>query len=176
MVVEPAATAVARPLLVTVATDVLDEVQVTCAVTSRLVPSEYEPVPANCWVFPAGTLGLSGVTDIEDKVAEVTVKGVVPDLSPEVAVMVVVPAATAVARPLLVTVAIDVSDELQVACAVTSRLVPSEYEPVAANCLVVPWGMLGLAGVTAIESSVTPGGTGAESEPPPPPPHPANRR
>jgi len=40
MVVLPAATVVARPLLFTVATDVLDELQVTCAVISRLVPSE----------------------------------------------------------------------------------------------------------------------------------------
>ena len=75
---------------------------------------------ASCWVFPAGTLGISGVTDTEDKVAVFTVRVAVPDLVPKVAVMVVVPALTAVARPLLLTVATDVLDELQVTCVVIS--------------------------------------------------------
>ena len=78
MVVVPAATAVTTPLLLTVATDGLEEVQVTCADISMLVPSEYEPVAANCWVLPAGTLGLSGVTTIQDRVAAVTVRAVFP--------------------------------------------------------------------------------------------------
>jgi hypothetical protein len=41
----------------------------------------------------------------------------------EVAVMVAVPAAMAVAKPLLLTVATDGSDELQVTCVVISCLV-----------------------------------------------------
>jgi hypothetical protein len=96
-------------------------------------------------------LELAGVTDMEDRVAEVTVRVVLPEISPEVAVMVAVPAATAVARPLLLTVAADVFDELQVTCVVISRVVPSENVPVAANCWTTPAGMLGLAGVTATE-------------------------
>jgi hypothetical protein len=48
MVAVPAATPVARPLLLTVATDVLEEDQVTCMVISWLVPSEYVPEAANC--------------------------------------------------------------------------------------------------------------------------------
>ena len=40
MVAVPTATDVARPLLLTVTTDVLDELQVTCVVISKLVPSE----------------------------------------------------------------------------------------------------------------------------------------
>ena len=154
MVAVPAATAVARPLLLTVATDVLDEVQVTCVVISWVVPSEYVPVAVNCWVVPAGMLGLAGVTDMEDRVAEVTVRVVLPRYSREVAVMVAVPAATAVARPLLLTVATDVLDELQVTCVVISWVVPSEYVPEAVNCWVVPAGMLGLAGVTDMEDRV----------------------
>jgi hypothetical protein len=67
----PTATAVARPLLLTVATRVLDEFQVTCVVISWLVPSEYVPEAANCWVFPPGTLGLAGDTDMEDRVGMV---------------------------------------------------------------------------------------------------------
>jgi len=78
------------------------------------------PEAANCFVFPAGTLGLAGVTVMEDKVAEVTVRVVVPEMLPELAVIVVVPDATAVARPLLLTVAIDVLDELQVTWVVIS--------------------------------------------------------
>jgi hypothetical protein len=134
MIVAPAATAVARPLLLTVATDVFDELQVTCVVILKLVPSEYAPVAVNCWVTPAGMLGLAGVTDMEDKVAEVTVRGVLPEILPEMAVMVAVPAEKAVARPLLLTVTTNVFDELQVTCVVILKLVPSEYAPVAVNC------------------------------------------
>ena len=154
MIGVPAAKAVARPLLRTVAADVLDERQVTCAVISWLVPSEYAPEAANCVVSPTGMLGLTGVTDMKDRVAEVTVRVVLAEIAPEVALMVAVPAATAVARPLLLTVATDVLDELQVTCVVTSRLVPSEYTPEAANCRVTPTGMLGLTGVTDMEDRV----------------------
>jgi len=176
IVVVPEPTAVTMPLLLTVATDVLDEVQVTCVDMSRLVPSEYEAVAVNCWVLPAGTLGRSGVTDTEDNVAVVTVRVAVPDLVPEVAVMVVVPAPTAVARPLLLTVATAALDELQVTTVVISRLVPSENMPAAANCEVAPAGVLGLEGVTDMKTSVTPGGNVAGESELPPPPHPANRR
>jgi hypothetical protein len=68
---------------------------------------------------------LTGVTDIEDRVAGVTVRVVLPRIVPEVAVMVAVPWATAVAMPLLSTVATDVLDELQMTCVVISKLVPS---------------------------------------------------
>jgi len=45
---------------------------------------------------------------------KITVRVVFPEIVPEVAVMVVVPAATAVTRPLLLTVATCVFDEVQV--------------------------------------------------------------
>ncbi len=61
-------------------------------------------------VSPTGMLGLTGVMDMEDRVAEVTVRVVLLEIAPEVAVMVAVPAAMAVARPLLSTVATDVLD------------------------------------------------------------------
>ena len=99
-------------------------------------------------------LGLAGVTNMEDRVTEVTVRVVLPAILPEVAVMVVVPPVMAVARPLLFTVATEGFDELQVTCGVISTLVPSEYVPVAANCWVVPTGIPRLAGVTAIETSL----------------------
>jgi hypothetical protein len=85
----------------------------------------------NCRVIPTGILGLVGVTDMEDKDAEITVRTVLPKEGPvekllgmvEVAVMVVIPGARAVARPLLLTVATDVLDELQVTCEVISWFV-----------------------------------------------------
>ena len=120
MVVLPASTAVARPLLLIVATDVMDELQVTCVVMSRLVPSEYMPVAVNCLVLLIGMIGVVGVTEIEDRVAEATVRVVLPEILPAVAVMFEVPVARAVTRPLLLTVATGVLDELQVTCVVMS--------------------------------------------------------
>jgi hypothetical protein len=84
------------------------------------------PVAVNCWVIPEGMLGLAGVTDMEERVAEVTVRVVLPEIVPEVAVMVAVPAATAVVRALLFTIATAVFDELQVTWVVILWLVPSE--------------------------------------------------
>jgi hypothetical protein len=65
-------------------------------------------------------LGLAGVIYIEERVAEFTVRVVPPEKIPEVAVMAVVPGATAVARPVLLRVATDVFDELQMTCVVIS--------------------------------------------------------
>jgi hypothetical protein len=167
MVVGPAATAVAKPLLLsTVATDGLEEFQVTCVVISKLVPSEYAPEAANCWVCPTGMLtgtlgGLTAVTDMEDSVAGVTVRVVVPEIVPKgvvmEAVMVAIPAVMAAAKPLLSMIATsvgDVGDELQVTSLVISEVVPSEYAPEALNCWVRPTGMLRLAGVTYMEDMV----------------------
>jgi hypothetical protein len=68
---------------------------------------------------------------MEDRVAKITVRVVLPKEPvsekllgvAEVAVMVAVPAETAVARPLLSTVATDGFDELQVTCVVMSWIV-----------------------------------------------------
>ena len=108
MVAVPAALAVAKPLLATVAVVVLDEVQVTCVVIVWVDPSEYVPVAVNCWVVPATLVAVAGVTAMEDRVTAVTVRVAVPDFPLKAAVMVAEPAETAVARPLLLIVAIDV--------------------------------------------------------------------
>src|SRR5262252_8300279 len=50
-------------------------------------------------------------------------------------------------------VATLVCDEFQVTLAVMSCIVASVYVPVAANCCGMPSGTLGMAGVTAIETS-----------------------
>ena len=111
------------------------------------------PEAVNWGVVPTGRLALSGVTNMEVRVAKVTVRFVLPEIVPKVAVIVtgIMLALTAVARPLLPMVATDGADELQVTCAVISKLVPSTKAPVATNCRVIPTGILGLTGVTDME-------------------------
>jgi len=118
MVEVPAATDVAKPLLSIVATAILDELQVTWVLRSKLVPSENAPVAVNCWVIPAGVLGMlgpAGLRDMEVRVAEVTIMVVVPEMSPKAAVMVAIPGPIPVTKPVLSTVAAESLDELQVA-------------------------------------------------------------
>ena len=71
-------------------------------------------------------LGLAVVTDMDVRVGLVTVRVLLPEAVPEVAVMVAVPWAMAAARPLRSTVATDVLDELQMTCVLISKLAPSE--------------------------------------------------
>jgi hypothetical protein len=120
IIAEPAATPVARPLPVTVAVPVLDEVQVACVVRFKVDPSEYVPVAVNCWVAPTTMLAVVGVTAIEERVVAVTVMVVFPEILPEVALMMAEPAAMAVVKPVLLTVATEVFDELQVTCVLIS--------------------------------------------------------
>jgi hypothetical protein len=65
-------------------------------------------------------LGVAGVTAMEDRVAALTVRVVLPEIFPEVAVMVAVPLATEVAKPVLLTLPTDLSDHLQMTCMVIS--------------------------------------------------------
>ncbi|MDH4265164.1 MAG: hypothetical protein OEW45_05950, partial [Deltaproteobacteria bacterium] len=102
---------VARPVLSIVATDVSDEPQVTCMVMSWLVPSAYVPVAVNCKEYSKGMIGSLGVTDIKTRGTAATVRFVLPEILPVVAVMFVVPTETPMARPVLSIVATDVSDE-----------------------------------------------------------------
>jgi hypothetical protein len=107
-------------------------------------------VAVNCWVAPKVKLGLVGITDIEMRVAEFTVRVANPVIPCKPAPMLAVPVATAVARPLPLMVATDVFDEPQETWAVISWFVPSEFVPIAINCWVAPAGMLGVAGVTVM--------------------------
>ncbi len=88
---------------------------------------------------------------MEDRGAEVTVSVVPPETSPKVAVMIVVPAVKPLDKPLLLTVATAVLDELQVTSVVISSLGATGNSPVAVNCWVVPTSMMGLSGVTVME-------------------------
>ena len=83
-------------------------------------------------------LGLTGVTVIATSAAGVTVNVVLPEISPDVAVTVVMPAATDVASPLkptaLLMVATVGTEEVQVTDNVRSCVGPAVYVPVAINC------------------------------------------
>jgi hypothetical protein len=95
--------AVARPVVgLIVATLVLDEDQVTEVVMTLVVVSLYVPVATNCCVALLAMVGAVGVTAIETSVAAVTVSvtgGDVIVVAGIIAVMLVVPTATGVARP-----------------------------------------------------------------------------
>ena len=75
---------------------------------------------------------------MDRSVAGVTVSVADPDMLPDVAVIVVEPAAAEVAIPLepatLLMIATADADELQATAVVRSCVVLSEYVPVAVNC------------------------------------------
>jgi hypothetical protein len=81
-----------------------------------------------------------------------TARSVEPLIEPRTAVMVLVPAATLVANPLLLMVATFGSEELHRTDAVMSCVELSLNVPVAVNCFVLPMGLVELLGVTAIET------------------------
>ena len=110
----PVPTAVARPAVVIVATDVVAEAQLTWPVRFCVVLSLYVPVAVNCWVSPLAMLGLSGVTVIDWSAAVVTVSTVEPVIPLNLAEMVEVPVPTAVASPAAVMVATVVVADVQV--------------------------------------------------------------
>ena len=84
---------------------------------------------------------------------------VVPLTVSSVAVIVVVPAATPVARPVDDIVAFEAAELVQVTCVVTTSVLASGYVAVAMYCWVCPVSMEAPSGVTAIESGVAAGST-----------------
>ena len=79
-------------------------------------------------------LGFAGVIARETRVAGVTVRVVDPEMLPDVAVIVVEPAATEAANPETPIVATPVVDDLHVDVVVRSCVVLSENVPVATSC------------------------------------------
>ena len=123
----PVFTAVAKPLGLIVATDGVPEAHVTWLVRSIIEPSEKVPVAVNCCVSPLGTDGFTGATAIVCNVAAVTVSVSAAEVTPsKLAVMLLVPTPTPVARPAALTVATDIVAELQVTWLVMSCWLPSE--------------------------------------------------
>lgn len=129
MVTLPSLRPVARPLTVMEAKLLPDDAQVTVLVMSCVVESENVPVAVNCCCTPNGMVLPAGVTAIEFRVALVTVRVAVPVTEPEDAVMVLVPAARAMAVPwvgtALLIVATLVLDEVQVTWLVMIFELPS---------------------------------------------------
>jgi hypothetical protein len=131
---------------------------VAVIVRSWVVASVKNPVATNCRWVPFAMDGVAGVTAIDTSVALVTLRVVLPLMVPRVAEMTVVPAATALARPsdpvALEMVAVAGVADAQVTAAVRSCVVASLYVPVATKRSLVPLAIDGVAGVTAIETSV----------------------
>jgi hypothetical protein len=148
MVLVPPASAVARPPVEMLAVAWVSEAQVTLEVISFVELSLNEPVALNCCVAPMPTEGFAGVTAMETRV--ITVSFVLPITVPLVAWMVLVPPASAVARPPVEMVAVPGVSEAQVTLEVISFVELSLNEPVAVNCCVAPALMLGFGGVTAM--------------------------
>ena len=64
-----------------------------------MLPSVNVPVAVNCCFVPSAIDGLGGVTAMDASAAAVTVNVVVPVTEPEVAVIIVEPVLTLVAKP-----------------------------------------------------------------------------
>jgi hypothetical protein len=107
------------------ATPVALDVQLAVVVKSRVLPSLYVPTALNCWVVPRAADEFAGVTAIESNAAGFTVSVVDPVTAPEVALIVVVPDATALAKPALLMVATFVAVDFQVAELVRFLVLPS---------------------------------------------------
>ncbi len=150
----PVPAVVASPAALIVATVVVNELQVTELVRFWVLVSLNVPVAVNCWVVPLGIEGLTGVTAMDTSVATVTVSVVEPVTLPEVAWMVALPVPAAVASPAVLLLATVALSEVQVTELVRFCVLVSLNVPVAVNCWVVPLGIEGLAGVTAMDTSV----------------------
>jgi hypothetical protein len=159
MVAVPCPELVASPLepglLLMIATSALDVLQFTFVVMSLVLWSVYVPIAVNCCDCPRTMLVAVGVIAIETKAAGVTVRFAVPDTEPKPAVMLAVPVAVDVARPIVagaeLMVATVASDDVHWAWLVKSCVVPSLYVPVALNCCVVPSGIEDVPGVRAMD-------------------------
>jgi hypothetical protein len=151
IVVLPAATLEVRPWALMVAVAALEEVQVTVVVMSWVLLSLKVPVAVNCLVVPTAMLEVAGVTAMETRVAAVIVSDAVPLTPPEVAVTVAVPVPVLLANPVASIAATDDDDEDQLT-EVSNCVLPSSKLPTAVNCRVVPTAMVGVAGVTAMET------------------------
>src|SRR6185503_14025557 len=128
------------------------------------------PVAVNCWIPPMPIEGFAGVTARDCNAGGgVTVSTVEPVTEPEVALMLVVPVATPVARPwlplVLLIVATPMIDDAHVTDVVRFWVLPSLKVPVAVNCWIPPMPIEGFAGVTARDCNAGGGVTVSTVEP-----------
>src|SRR5438105_2847118 len=116
--------AFANPVLQIVIMLVADELHTTLEVMSLVPPSLKVPVAVNCWLLPTMMVAPLGVTAIATR-AGVTLKLAAPRIESNAAVIFDWPAATPVAKPPLVIVAMFFAEEFQVTLDVMSFLWPS---------------------------------------------------
>src|SRR5713226_9106805 len=151
MVVLPWAWLVAKPALLMVAAEPLFEAQAARLVRSCVLLSPKTPIALNCWLIPRGIAGFGGVTTMDCRMGAVTVSSVESLCPLKLAVIVVLlPCFNPLANPGATMPATVTSDELHVALAVISWLVPLK-SPVAMNCCLSPLGIEGLTGVTVTD-------------------------
>lgn len=115
--VRPLARPLPEPM---VATAVVEELQATCPVRLRVLPSLNVPTAANCCVVLCAMDWVAGVTARDNRLAAFTVSEVFPLIRPDVAVTVTVPRLRPVARPLTVIEAMLLPEEVQVTVLVMS--------------------------------------------------------
>lgn len=122
---EPADAPVSKPAASTDATDEAEELHVAEVVTSRVLPLLKVPSTVSCCVVLTGSETVEGLIEIPVRLGElITVRIVVPDTLPTVAVIVVLPKLTPVAvEPLIV--ATEVAEDVHVAAPVMSCELPS---------------------------------------------------
>ena len=161
ILVLPIAAPFATPAEDIVAILISELTHVTLEVMSAVVPSAYFPVATNTCEEPTPKIsGVAGVTAIDDKAgAGTTFKVTTGLVLPEtVAVMLVLPTVTPVAKPAEDMVAMFVSELAHTTLDVMSLVEPSAYVPAAVNCKVNPTAKLGsVAGETAIVAKVSVG-------------------
>ena len=125
MVDVPVATAVANPVVEIVATAVLLEAHVAEVVTSWVEESEKVATAVNCCVWLAARgFQVTGVTATLTTVLLLTVNVVLAVTLPDAQVMVVLPSATPVAKPLLLMVAMLVDVDVHVTLFVAFPVLP----------------------------------------------------
>ena len=136
------------------ATAGLELLQLTPEVSVWLLPSEKVPVSVNCWLAPGAKTAPLGLIDKDCNVAALTRTTALPVRELTLACTFAWPVASPVTSPVSLTMAMDGAGLLQVTCELISAVLPSEYIPVAVSCLVVPFAMRLLVGVTTMEESV----------------------
>src|ERR1700719_4569119 len=153
IVAVPGATPVTRPLPLTVAAAVLLELHVITRPVSAM-PFASFGIAINCTVCPTTKLAVAGVSVTEATGTAVTVMADVPFCPSLVAVIVAVPGATPVTRPLPLTVAAAVLLEPHVTTRPVSAA-PFASFGIAVNWIVCPAVRLVVAGVTATDATGT---------------------
>jgi len=142
------------PKLVTVATLLAEELQVTASVMFCVLPSLKVPVAASDNVEAGAITAELGETAMDFSVAELTVRSVCPDLPPNAAIMFALPSPTAVTTPTAPTVATAVLLDVQVTSWVMTCVLESLNVPVAVKANSVPGAMVRPAGETEIDTIV----------------------